>query len=102
MSQKLEEPGQLPIYGQCHLLHLDRVRANLMSENIVSRQADDQQVCSGAISQLFVGDQLPGEFKFVVIGERCRSHELIKAAFAAFRGLGTAQDVPIAVFPIMV
>src|SRR6185369_13172821 len=43
VSQKLEEPGQLPIGGQNHGLHLRRIGTDLVAKNIVGRQTDDQQ-----------------------------------------------------------
>ena len=95
VSEKLEETGQLAVHGERHGFHLGGIRPHFVAENIVGRQADDQQIGGGAVAQFFVGDQLPRKFEFVIVGERRRAHQIIEIAVFRSGRLGGAQDFTV-------
>src|SRR2546428_10581279 len=102
MSEEVEETGELPVGGQGHGLHFRRIGANLVTKNIVGRQADDQEISRRASAQSFVRHQLSREFEFVVVGERRGTDYLVETGRrTVFRRLwpGRARGLAAAVLP---
>ena len=61
-----------------------------------------KQIGGRAVAQLFVGDQLAGELKFVVVGEWRGADQIVEVAGFAVDRLGGAQDIAVAVLPFPV
>ena len=105
MSEKADEVGEFAIEIERHLLHLGGIRADLMAENIVGREADGKQIGSRAAAYVFVLHQLLGEFEFVFVGERGRADNFIEAGFGsvfAFAMRGRAENRSLRVFPFAI
>src|SRR5271169_970421 len=107
MTEKAEELRQTPVEFKRHAAHSRRVGTNLVSENIVGRKADDQQVRCRARAQLLVQDELFGKFQLVIVGEGSGTDDLIKAERLARFVLtvsrrGRAEGRSVAVFPLAV
>ena len=68
MAEEIDEIRQLAIEIESHLLHFRRIGPDLVTENVVGRQADREQVGRGAATDVLVDDQFLGELEFVLVG----------------------------------
>ena len=105
MSEEVEEVGQFAIEVEGHLLHLRRVRADLVTENVVGREADREQVGRGTVAEILVNHQLLGELELVLVGERGRADHFVEAGIFAvfpFAMRGRAQNRALRVFPLAI
>ena len=85
VSQEIEERRQLTVGGQHHGPHFRRIRPHLVPKNVVGREADHKQIGGRAIAHAFVRDQLAGEVKFVVVGERSCTNQFVENRVFSFK-----------------
>ena len=102
MPEKIEEVRKFLVDRQCHGLHLGRIRPDFVPQNVIRRQADDQEIGRRTVSQLLVGDQFACEFEFVVIPKGSRADQCVEISRLSRLGLGRAQYLSLIVLPLLV
>ena len=105
MPEKIEEVGQFAIEIERHLLHLRRIRPNLMTENVVGREADRKQIRGRTAADVFVHHQFLGELEFVLVGEWSGADDFVETGFGAvfaFAMRGRAQNRSLRVLPLAI
>src|ERR1700685_3242060 len=83
MSEETEEIGQLAVEIESHLPHLRRIWPNLVTKNVVGREADGKQVRGRTAAHALILHQFLGELEFVLVGERSRTDYVVESGFGA-------------------
>src|SRR5215471_923570 len=102
MSEEVDEIRNLPVRLQSHRTNLRRIRSDLVTENVIRRQTDRQEVGSRPGTQFLIHDQLSGELKLIIVRKRSRADELIKSRRLAFLILSRgsrAEDLTLEILP---
>src|SRR3954464_15265715 len=91
LSQEIEKFSQRAINGLDHCPALGRVRTDLVSENVIRRQTDDQQICRRSFPESLLQDHLSREFQFEIIRVRSRTYDFVEVVRALVETCGLAR-----------